>query len=81
MSITAVIKKPTLIRANTTSLTTTQSNPELTLRTTPVSQQYLHSLLDVVESNPASGDTLVYNSTTHKYEVKPVLANIDGGTF
>ena len=41
-------------------------------------------LLDVVENRPQDGDTLVYNSTTHKYEVKPVSINavdIDGGTF
>jgi hypothetical protein len=40
--------------------------------------------LDVVESQPQDGYTLVYNSNIHKYEVKPSViaeATLDGGTF
>jgi hypothetical protein len=49
-----------------------------------VNQNYIHNLLDVVESNPTDGSTLVYNATTHKYEVKPItvsVAALDGGSF
>ena len=86
MTITAVIKRPNLIIANTVPLTTTQSNPPIDLKNniTGVGQNYVHNLLDVVENRPQDGDTLVYNSITHKYEVKPVSVNvvdIDGGTF
>jgi hypothetical protein len=46
----------------------------------------LEDLPDVDEVNVATGSTVVYNSTTGKYEVKPLDANfilgrIDGGEF
>lgn len=86
MTITAVIKRPNAIVANTVGLTTTQSNPAIELKNNypAVNQNYLHNLLDVSENHPQDGDSLVYNSTTQKYEVKPVVissADIDGGTF
>ena len=84
MTISATIQRPTIIKANTYALTSTQSNPDLVLKSVPVSQNYVHSLLDVVESNPANGSTLVYNAATNKYDVKilpVVVTNIDGGTF
>jgi hypothetical protein len=85
MTITAVIKRPNQIIANTTGLTTTQSNPPLTLSGGPISQVYVHNLLDVVESNPADQSTLVYNANTHKYEVKVLNVSsgiaLDGGSF
>ena len=58
----------------------------VTLRGTSVSNR-LDNLIDVVESNPANGDTLVYNSTTDKYVVQALSINsnniteVDGGTF
>ncbi len=40
---------------------------------------------DVEEVNVVTGATLVYNSVSDKYEVRPLaiedLGNIDGGTF
>lgn len=86
MSITAVIKRPSRIIANTIPLVETQSNPPIVLKNNVpgISQNYLHNLLDVVETNPQQGYTLVYNSTTDKYEVKaPEFINVDldGGTF
>jgi hypothetical protein len=86
MTITAVIKRPNVIVANTVPLTTTQSNPPLELKNNigSVNQNYLHNLLDVVESNPKEGYTLVYNSITNKYDVAPVSfgsSAVDGGTF
>ena len=46
----------------------------------------IEDLPDVDEVNVASGSTLVYNSTTNKYEVKPldasfILGRVDGGEF
>lgn len=46
----------------------------------------LDALKDVVESNPQSGDTLVYNAETDKYEVQKlnltdVDGPLDGGSF
>lgn len=86
MGITAVIKKHNRIVANTVSLTQTQSNPTIELRSNlpGISQNYLHTLLDVVEQNPRDGYTLIFNETLNKYEVKPLELNnadIDGGSF
>jgi hypothetical protein len=40
----------------------------------------LDTLQDVTEGpSPQDGDTLVYNSLTDKYEVRPI--ELDGGTF
>lgn len=84
MTITASIKKPSIIRANTSVLVKGQSNPELVLKTTPVTLSYFHTLLDVSAANPANGDVVTYNATTNKYEVRPLSltsASIDAGTF
>lgn len=85
MTITAVIKRPNLIVANTVPLTTTQSNPPIDLKnSTSVGQNYVHNLLDVFEDHPQDGYTLVYNGVTHKYDVKPIIAQVqalDGGNF
>jgi len=86
MTITAVITKPNLIRANTAPLTTTQSNPPIDLKNNvaSISQNYIHNLLDVVEDHPQTGYTLVYNETTNKYDVKELIvtvASLDGGNF
>lgn len=86
MAINAVIKRPNRIIANTTPLVETQSNPPIVLKNNipGINQSYVHSLLDVVEQNPQEGDTLVFNSITKKYDVKPPelgTINLDGGTF
>lgn len=86
MAIQAVIKRPNLIVANTTALTTTQSNPPISLKNNlaGINQNYLHNLLDVVEDHPEDGATLVYNANTDKYEVKTITVSatsLDGGTF
>jgi hypothetical protein len=86
VTITAVVKRPNLIVANTVPLTTTQSNPPISLVNggASLSQNYVHNLLDVVEDHPADGYTLVYNANTHKYVVQQIsisVTTIDGGTF
>jgi len=77
-NIIAVIKRKSVMQSDT--------NPPVVLKNNipGINQNYLHNLLDVVERNPQEGDTLVYNATTDKYEVKPpefVNVDLDGGTF
>lgn len=88
MSITAVVKRPNLIVANTAPITTTQSMPAVTLKNNVagVSQVYMHNILDVVEgNNPQDGSLLIYNAETDKYEVKLLESDpnlkLDGGSF
>lgn len=75
------------IRANTSALIATgagQAATGVSLKTTPVTQDYIHNLMDVVETDLVSGATLVYNANTHKYEIKPIeISNqiLDGGSF
>ena len=86
-SIIAIIKRPPLIVANTSGMGTgSSSDPVIELKNAAleVSQSYVHNLLDVVESSPVDGDTLIYDSTLHKYVVKPLEiagASLDGGGF
>jgi hypothetical protein len=86
MAITAVVKRPNLIVANSVGLTTTQSNSPISLKNnvTGAGQNYIHNILDVIEGQPQDGYTLVYNATLDKYEVKAAVisaASLDGGTF
>ena len=86
MAITAVIKRPNLIIANTAPLTTTQSNPAIELKnnSSGVSQNYLSHLLDVNIDHPADGQVLSYNANTGKYDLVPIQigeASLDGGNF
>lgn len=45
----------------------------------------IEAIGDVEEINVTNGATLVYNSETDKYEIRPLssdsIANLDGGTF
>jgi hypothetical protein len=86
MAITAVIKRPNLIIANTTPLTTTQSNPAIELKnnSSGVSQNYLSHLLDVTVDHPTDGQVLTYNANTGKYDLSTINigeASLDGGNF
>ena len=86
MAINAVITQPKLIVANTSQLTTTQSNAPVSLKNNgaSISQQYLHTLLDVDASHAADGDTIIYNANTGKYDLATVAiggASLDGGSF
>jgi len=88
MTIAAVVKKPNLIIANTVGLTTTQSNPNISLKNNlpglGQSFVYMHTISDVTEIDPQNGDTLQYDSTTHKYvvgQIKIPNTPLDGGSF
>lgn len=82
MAITARLKSNiTSIKASVTSggVVTTQQ-PTLTLKNTLKDEISLDQLVNVVEGTPTDGDTLVYNSTLNKYEVKSITG-LDGGVF
>lgn len=60
----------------------------LTLKNTLKDEITIRELSNVIEGTPGEGDTIVYNSTLNKYEVKPItitantiITEIDGGTF
>lgn len=62
------------------------SQKRTTVRTVGVSAfaqaARLRDLLDVDASNADNNETLVYNSQTQKYEVKPIaIPGIDGGSY
>lgn len=78
-SIDAVVKITNKIIANTTTITSSLQGAPAELKNNVVSQNYIHTLLDVVEVEPTTGSTLVYNAITHKYEVKPYSGGLDGG--
>jgi hypothetical protein len=80
-SIDAVVKNTSKIVANTTTITSSLQGAPVQLKNNVVGQNYIHSLLDVVEIQPETGSTLVYNAETHKYEVKPYSGGLDGGDF
>ena len=63
MAINAVIRRPNIIVANTSAITSTQSNPPIDLKNNPnsIAQNYLSHLLDVSIVNPVDGDVLTYN--------------------
>lgn len=70
-----VVKPSFSISSNPVSVVTLK-NQVLTVSQGP---NRLDELQDVIESNPQSGDTLVYNSETDKYEVQKLnLSDVDG---
>jgi hypothetical protein len=82
----ATIQRPNLTTVNSVALTSTHSNPPISLKNNlnSINQGYIHNLLDVVEDHPSDGSTLVYNSSLNKYEVRPltvVVTSLDGGNF
>lgn len=57
----------------------------LTLKNQVNEIRSIEDIGDVVETNVANGATLIYNSETDKYEIKPLtladLGTLDGGLF
>ena len=78
-SIEAVVKTTSKIIANTSTVATGLQGAPVELKNNVVGQNYIHSLLDVVEISPETGSTLMYNAQTRKYEVRPFSGNLDGG--
>ena len=73
------------VKVNNSGGTLVTSSP-ITLKNQVVDIRSIEDIADVDEINVATGSTLVYNSTTDKYEIKPLTFNdlsgdIDGGLF
>jgi len=71
-------------RVNTTGDSLSSAKP-VTLKNQINEIRSIEDFGDVDEVNVVTGATLVYNSITDKYEVRPLeigdLGNLDGGTF
>lgn len=86
MAITAKIVKNTqmVARVNTTGDSLSAAKP-VTLKNQINEIRSIEDFGDVDEVNVVNGATLIYNSQTDKYEVRPFeiadLGNLDGGTF
>lgn len=63
------------------------SGQPITVKSSARNISQLKDISDIVEGTPSNGDTLVYNSTLDKYEVRQLSSNnititaLDGGTF
>jgi hypothetical protein len=73
------------VKVNNIGGTLTSSSP-ITLKNQVVEITSIENIADVDEINVTDGATLIYNSSTDKYEIKPLNFNdlsgdIDGGTF
>jgi hypothetical protein len=73
------------VKVNNIGGTLTPSSP-ITLKNQVVEITSIESIADVDEIDVTDGATLIYNSSTDKYEIKPLNFNdlsgdIDGGTF
>jgi hypothetical protein len=86
MAIKARIVQNTsmVARVNTTGDSLSAGKP-VTLKNQINEIRSIEDFGDVEEVNVVTGATLVYNSITDKYEVRPFelsdLGNLDGGTF
>jgi hypothetical protein len=80
MALNAKITKITGVQAKVTNNSGVLSTvAPLTLKNQIQEIRSIEDIGDVDEINVATGSTLVYNSTTDKYEIK--MLDLDGGTF
>ena len=78
-SATVKLVTSSTIRASVnTNVGQIQSTAPVTLQAVPLTQR-LDQLVDVVESSPVDGSTLVYRSSDDKYVVQQIT--LDGGSF
>ena len=73
------------VKVNNFGGTLTSSSP-ITLKNQIVEISSIENIADVDEINVTDGATLIYNSSTDKYEIKPLnfsdlSGDIDGGLF
>ncbi len=86
MALTArIVQKTSMVaRVNTTGDSLTAAKP-VTLKNQIKEIRSIEDFGDVEGVNVITGATLIYNSTSDKYEVRPLelsdLGNLDGGTF
>lgn len=82
---TALRLSNNVVRVTLSGGRVTQSSAGVTLKNQVNEIRSIEDLGDVVETNVANGATLVYNSATDKYEIKPLtladLGTLDGGLF
>jgi hypothetical protein len=79
VNVVVARRRPIIVSQAETDVLSTKS---VTVRNTTdlsSSPKRLDQLADVVENNPQSNDTLVYDSITDKYIVKSL--DLDGGEF
>ena len=79
VNVVVARKRPIVVSQADTDLLSAKS---VTVRNTTdlsTSAKRLDQLVDVVENNPQTNDTLVYDSITDKYIVKSL--DLDGGEF
>ena len=80
MALNAKITKITGVQAKVTNNAGVLSTvAPLTLKNQIQEIRSIEDIGDVDEIDVATGSTLVYNSTTDKYEIK--MLDLDGGTF
>ena len=80
MALNAKITKIAGVQAKVTNNAGVLSTvAPLTLKNQIQEIRSIEDIGDVDEINVATGSTLVYNSTTDKYEIK--MLDLDGGTF
>lgn len=73
-----------VVKISNTSAVLSQTSRAVTLKNTIQQDLTLNEITDVIAVAPTDGDTLVYNSTLNKYEVKAIasaITDIDGGVF
>lgn len=72
------------IKVNLNGGTAITTSSPLSLRNAAADYNAVDKLSDVDVSSRQNNSTLVYNATTDKYEVKPVveaITSLNGGTF
>jgi hypothetical protein len=73
-----------VVKSSNTSAILSQTSRAVTLKNAIQQDITLNEITDVIAAAPTDGDTLVYNSTLNKYEVKAITSTItglDGGLF
>jgi hypothetical protein len=77
----------TVVRVNSTGgrISPAAGGSGVTLKNQVQELRSIENIADVVGTNITEGATLVYNSATDKYEIKPIsladLGSLDGGLF
>lgn len=83
LSTGTTIANVTVKVVNGTIQSTNKVNP-VTLSTASAGVTRFDQLTDVAEDTPTTGDVVVYNANTDKYEIKSLSetsAELDGGEF
>lgn len=77
--VATIVPIATTINAKVTNNSGVLNPVSVTLRNQIQEIRSIEDIADVAEINVTNGATLVYNSTTDKYDVK--ILDLDGGSF